>query len=312
MGFCNRGGWRELEPLIRAVFFDLGDTLIAEESMPGKHLWEAEALQKLPHLDEVLAELKQRGFKLGVITNTVTSREEHVRIALRKIDCEQYFDVVITSVDMGCNKPDEKIFSTALKRLGVKPEEAVMVGDRIETDIAGGNRIGIKTVLFRWNKRYPEKITSQEEKPTHRIKSLGELLKISDLAKKKTERAKKRGYVVRYVSHRIIADFNATYNVEYKGKRIITNAAKKLRIPQNEIWISEMWKPYEKYLLFHELREIRYRAEGLDPNNAHGKTVEDQLKRWKDDAEFQKMVSEIKKMDEKTAQEKTHKSRQKQ
>lgn len=166
--------------MIRAVFFDFGDTLIAEESMPGKHLWEGDALEKLPHLDEVLAELKQRGYKLGVISNTVTSREEHVRIALRKIDCEKYFDAVVTSVDVGYNKPDGKIFQTALNRIGVKPEEAVMVGDRIKTDIAGGNRMGMKTILFRWNKRYPEKAESQEEKPAYIIKSLQELPKLLD------------------------------------------------------------------------------------------------------------------------------------
>jgi putative hydrolase of the HAD superfamily len=164
--------------LIRAVFFDLGDTLIVEESMPGKHLWEAEALQKLPHLDEVLAELKRRGYKLGIITNTVTSREEHVRIAFRRIDCEKYFDVIVTSVDMGCNKPEKKIFATALKRLSVKPEEAIMVGDRIKTDIAGGNRIGMKTILLKWNQRYPEKITLLEEQPACTINSLKELPQI--------------------------------------------------------------------------------------------------------------------------------------
>jgi len=146
--------------------------------MPGKHLWEATALRKLPHLDEVLAELKQRGYKLGIITNTVTSREEHVRIALRKIDCEKYFDVIVTSVDVGCNKPDKKIFLTALKTLSVKPEEAMMVGNRITADIAGGNKVGMKTVLLKWNQRYPEKIASPEEQPTHVIKSLKELPKI--------------------------------------------------------------------------------------------------------------------------------------
>jgi len=170
--------------LIRAVFFDLGDTLIAEESMPGKHLWEVTALQKLPHLDEVLAELKQRGYKLGVITNTVTSREEHVRLALRKIDCEKYFDVIVTSVDVGCNKPDKKIFLTALKMLGVKPKEALMVGNRITADIAGGNQLGMTTVLLKWNKRYLEKITSPKEQPTHVIKSLKELPKLVAKAKK--------------------------------------------------------------------------------------------------------------------------------
>jgi putative hydrolase of the HAD superfamily len=154
--------------------------------MPGKHLWEATALQKLPHLDEVLAELKQRGYKLGLITNTVTSREEHVRIALRKINCEKFFDVIVTSVDVGCNKPDKKIFLTALKRLSVKPREAVMVGNRVSADIVGGNRIGMKTVLLKWNQRYPEKIASPEEQPTHVIKSLKELPKLVTETRKNT------------------------------------------------------------------------------------------------------------------------------
>jgi putative hydrolase of the HAD superfamily len=161
--------------LIRAVFFDLGDTLIIEEEVAGKHLWEV-TLKKLPYLDEVLTEMKKKGYKLGIITNTVTSREEHVRTALRKIDAEKYFDVILTSVDVGHEKPDERIFMTALRKLRVKPQEAVMVGNRISADIVGGNRMGMKTILFKWNKRYPEKTTSPEEQPTCTIKSLKELL----------------------------------------------------------------------------------------------------------------------------------------
>ena len=160
--------------MIRAIFFDLGDTLVAEEPIGNKHLADV-MLTKLPHLDEVLAELKKKGYKLGVITNTVTSREEHVRIALRRIDAEKYFDVVLTSVDVGHEKPDERIFMTALTAMKVKPHEAMMVGNRISTDIVGGNRMRIKTVLMKWNKRYNERITSEEEKPAHTIKSLREL-----------------------------------------------------------------------------------------------------------------------------------------
>jgi len=163
--------------LIRAVFFDLGDTLVAEESVGGKHLWEV-TLKKLPHLDKVLKELKNRGYKLGVVTNTVTSREEHVRMALRRIGIEEYFDVIVTSVDVGFNKPDKKIFLAALKALKVKPEEAVMVGNRVSADIVGGNRVGMKTILFKWNKRYQNEITMPEEKPAYTINSLKELPQI--------------------------------------------------------------------------------------------------------------------------------------
>jgi FMN phosphatase YigB (HAD superfamily) len=52
----------------------------------------------------------------------------------------------------------------------------MMVGNRISTDIVGGNRMGMKTVLLKWNKRYNERTTSDEEKPAHTIKSLRELL----------------------------------------------------------------------------------------------------------------------------------------
>jgi putative hydrolase of the HAD superfamily len=160
--------------VIRAIFFDLGDTLVAEEPIEGRHLWET-ILKKVPYFDEVLTELKRKGYRIGIITNTVTSREEHVRMALRKIDAEKYFDVILTSVDVGHEKPDERIFMTALRKLRVKPGEAVMVGNRISADIVGGNRMGMKTILFKWNKRYPEKATSPEEKPTRTIRSLREL-----------------------------------------------------------------------------------------------------------------------------------------
>lgn len=102
------------------MFFDLGDTLIVEEAMGGRHLWEAK-LQKIPYVDEDLRELKQH-CKLGIITNTVTSREQHVRMALKRIGLEQYFDVILTSVDAGCDKPDEKIFRKALKALNFSPK----------------------------------------------------------------------------------------------------------------------------------------------------------------------------------------------
>ena len=99
--------------MIKAVFFDLGDTLIVEEAVGGRHLWEAE-LQKIPHVDEVLRELKQR-YRLGIITNTVTSREQHVRMALRRIGLEKYFDVILTSVDATTINQTRKSFVRHLK-----------------------------------------------------------------------------------------------------------------------------------------------------------------------------------------------------
>jgi FMN phosphatase YigB (HAD superfamily) len=63
----------------------------------------------------------------------------------------------------------------ALAKLGVKPRNTVMVGDRIDSDIIEANRVGMKSVLFKWNTRYDELITSEEEKPKFTIGSLTEL-----------------------------------------------------------------------------------------------------------------------------------------
>jgi putative hydrolase of the HAD superfamily len=163
--------------VIRAILFDLGDTLVREESAGDKHMATASELEKVPFVDEVLQQLKGK-YKLGVVTNTSVSKEEDIRNALRRIELVEYFDVIVTSVDIGHDKPEEEIFRTALRRLGVKPAEAVMVGNRIKTDILGANRLGITTVHFKWNDRYPEEVESPLEKPDYAINSFGDLLNI--------------------------------------------------------------------------------------------------------------------------------------
>lgn len=111
-------------------------------------------------------------------------------------------------------------------------------------------------------------------------------------------------YKVQYVPHKIIEDYNATYNVICENKHITTGAAKELGIRLNEIWISEMWRPYEKYIVFHELREICYRAKGFDRNDAHEKAMQDGFALWENDPLLQKLIKEIEKMDRKTARRK--------
>lgn len=109
------------------------------------------------------------------------------------------------------------------------------------------------------------------------------------------------GYRIVYVPHHIIEDYNATYNVDCQGKHIITNAARKLEIPLGEIWISELWKLYSKFILFHELREILHRACGIDRDEAHEQAIRDSVTLWKDDSLWQKMVMEIGNKDSETA-----------
>ena len=105
--------------------------------------------------------------------------------------------------------------------------------------------------------------------------------------------AEKLGYRIVYVPHHVIKDYNACYRVIYQGKLISPPAAEKLGIPTNEIWLSEWFKNYEKYILFHELREIKHRAKGLNGEEAHKKALEDEKIVFEGDPEWELLRKEI-------------------
>ena len=152
--------------MIKALIFDLGNTLIDEES---------ETYERLPYAVEILTQLKKK-YQLAIISNVMpTTTAERVREILRNSELLGYFDEIIVSTEVGFNKPAEQIFTYALERLNVKPEEAIMVGNTISTDIFGGNRMGMKTILLQRGQEYQR---SQWEKPSHTIQSLRELLEI--------------------------------------------------------------------------------------------------------------------------------------
>lgn len=109
---------------------------------------------------------------------------------------------------------------------------------------------------------------------------------------KPREEAKRLGWEVVYISHEEIEDYNACYRVEYQGDKIYPPAADDLGIPLNEIWISEKLKEFEKYVLYHEIREIKYRARGCDVSTAHEKADEDE-KVFEGDPSWERLRREI-------------------
>ena len=84
------------------------------------------------------------------------------------------------------------------------------------------------------------------------------------------------GYLVRYVPHETIGEHVACYHVVYGGRTVKPEAADSLGIPLNEIWISESYRDREERVLYHELREIQYRASGWKPGRAHRQATRDE------------------------------------
>jgi len=107
------------------------------------------------------------------------------------------------------------------------------------------------------------------------------------------KKIKKLGYKIVHVPHEVIENYNACYRVKYEGKMIFPPAADKLGIPLNEIWISRKWKEFEEYILYHELMEIKHRAEGFSVEEAHELASKDAHEKYKGDPKHERLLREI-------------------
>ena len=203
---------------IRWIFFDLGSTLIDETAADRRRIremiegtevteemfcekrlemirqglsgdsamiaffgltktpWHSEDEKPYPDAEPTLAALRQRGFRLGVIANQNPGTEKR----LTDWGLRPYFDMVAASSELGVAKPDPEIFRWALKQADCSPQNAVMVGDRMDNDIAPANRLGMHTVrLLRGLGAFHEP-QSPDEQPEHTIYELAELLAITE------------------------------------------------------------------------------------------------------------------------------------
>jgi len=95
---------------------------------------------------EVLRVLRERGLRLGCITNTVLSGAQ-IRQALAEHGLLEHLDSVVVSEEVGYRKPHASLFERALADLGVEAAEAVFVGDRMGEDIVGAQGVGMRAIL---------------------------------------------------------------------------------------------------------------------------------------------------------------------
>ena len=167
-----------IKVMIQAVCFDLGDTLVAEESVIHNSFGQAITAEVVEGVVEVLETIRKGGYKIALIANGDSTGARNVITSCGLAD---YFDAIVISEEYGIEKPAREIFQAALDRLGVEAENAIMVGNRIDADIVGASRMGMKSVWFKWNNRYQETISNEEERPDFIIKSLSELFGILSL-----------------------------------------------------------------------------------------------------------------------------------
>jgi putative hydrolase of the HAD superfamily len=130
-----------------------------------------EELAMFPDAHETLDRLKELGVKLALITNGASEpqRAKVVRFAL-----EHRFDHIQIEGEHGFGKPEERAYTHAMEVLGVAPHETWMVGDNLEWEVVGPQRLGIHAI---WHDGYGVGLPlGSPIKPDRIIRRISELL----------------------------------------------------------------------------------------------------------------------------------------
>ena len=92
---------------------------------------------------QALLQALKPNYRIGIVTNNRTTEQEEKLAFLGMTDL---VDALITSEEVGVPKPDARIFEVAMRYLGARPEETVLVGDNWRTDVLGALAVGIRPV----------------------------------------------------------------------------------------------------------------------------------------------------------------------
>ncbi len=127
-------------------------------------LWRDCDGRRVPREDakETILELHRRGYKLGIIANTITETE--IPDYLEADGLTRYFETVVLSSKVGIRKPNPEIYWEAARRIGVEPAKCVYVGDNPVRDFEGTRAAGYGMFIL-----FYEPATQAKEPPTSEI-----------------------------------------------------------------------------------------------------------------------------------------------
>lgn len=99
-----------------------------------------------PQIIPLLEKLRERGIKIGLISNCFSEEA----VVIKESELFKYFDGICLSYDEGVQKPDLEIFNRCIKKLKVKAEECLYVGDGGSNELYAAAKVGMKSVQAIW------------------------------------------------------------------------------------------------------------------------------------------------------------------
>ena len=123
-------------------------------------------------MPEALAALREMDLRLGCVSNAVMGAETLDRIMTER-GMGEYLQMTVSSCEFGYRKPHPSIYEAGAKAMRVSTEEVIFVGDRVEQDVVGPAKLGMRTVLtLQYREEDPNPTAA---KPDAIIKHLSEL-----------------------------------------------------------------------------------------------------------------------------------------
>jgi len=139
---------RQVEHFLEIAEIDADDDTIEQL----EHAYAMAAVESLPSIvdgaDHVIAELKRRGYRLGLISNTGRTPGYALRVILDRLGLSPHIDAMVFSNEHGVCKPQRSIFEALRARLGVEYDEMMFVGDNLYVDVHGAKSCGMLGVHF--------------------------------------------------------------------------------------------------------------------------------------------------------------------
>jgi putative hydrolase of the HAD superfamily len=133
-----------------------------------------------PDVPPLFAGLRERGIKIGVLSNTMWSRAAHERV-FRRDRVLDLIDGAVYSSEIPWTKPHPDAFGAALDAVGVRrPDRAVYVGDRLFEDVFGAQAVGMRAVLVPHSAIPSHQRGHTEGTPDAVVQRLAEVLEVVD------------------------------------------------------------------------------------------------------------------------------------
>lgn len=142
-------GTRSFEDVITEILNANGifEKELFEKIIKKRYSCTAEAFcHKDPDIIPMLRVLKEKGIKIGLITNCYFEERD----AIKNCDMYDFFDALCMSCEIGIKKPDSRVYELCAEKLGVKIDECLYVGDGGSNELLAAKAVGMKPLQAVW------------------------------------------------------------------------------------------------------------------------------------------------------------------